>query len=98
MEIRSIPTTFSIAQTAKATRFPGGEIQFFAWLRLRGYLISDNTPRQQYINAGCFEVTKTTLHRLKPPEVVLVTRVTIKGLAALERIVRSVFPICKPCK
>lgn len=91
-------TTYSVAQTGKAAKFPGGEIQFFAWLRLKGYLISDNTPAQKYINAGWFEVTKTTLHRLSPPEVVLVTRVTIKGLAALERIVRAEFPICKPCK
>jgi phage antirepressor YoqD-like protein len=90
--------TFSVAQTAKVTRFPGGEIQFFAWLRLNGYLISDNTPAQKYLNVGWFEVKTTTLHRLNPPEVVLVTRVTIKGLAALERIVKAEFPICKPCK
>ena len=98
MKSRLKKKTFSISETAKATRFPGGEIKFFAWLRLNGYLISDNTPAQQYLNSGWFEVTKTTLHRLSPPEVVLVTRVTIKGLAALERIVMAEFPICKPCK
>jgi phage antirepressor YoqD-like protein len=91
-------TTYSVAQTGKATKFPGGEIQFFAWLRLKGYLISDNTPAQKYINAGWFEVKTTTLQQINPPQVVLVTRVTIKGLASLERIVRKEFPICEPCR
>ncbi len=92
------PQTFSISQTAKAIRFPGGEIQFFSWLRENGFLISDSTPAQKYLNRGWFLVSKVTLHRLHPPEVVLVSRVTLTGMASLEKIVRKEFPICEPCK
>jgi phage antirepressor YoqD-like protein len=98
MKSKHSVTTFSVSQTAKLTRFPGGEIKFFEWLRDNGYLISDNTPTQKYIDDEWFVTTKTTLYRLNPPLVVIVPRVTIKGLAALERRVRKQFPFCKPCK
>ena len=91
------PTTFSIAQTAKMVRFPGGEIQFFKWLRDNKYLISDNSPSDTYLKSGWFLVSKSTLHRLNPPKIVPVTRTTIKGLSSLERVVKKEFPICKPC-
>ncbi len=91
------PTTFSIAQTAKMIGFPGGEREFFEWLRGKKYFISDNTPSDAYRKAGWFIVAKSTLRRLNPPKTVPVTRTTIKGLSSLDRVVKKEFPICKPC-
>lgn len=90
--------TLSIAQAAKAIKFPGGEFTFFEWLRSKGYLLKDNTPADKYRLNGWFESFAKTIYHLNLQEVVLVTRVTIKGLAALEKVVRKEFPICKPCK
>lgn len=89
--------TQSIRQTGKMIKFPGGEHQFFEWLRMKGYLLSDNTPAQAYINSGWFvlEAAKKQIGLTK--SVIPVTRVTIKGLYALQRKVKKEFPICKPC-
>lgn len=95
--MRNEPETFSIAQTAKMIGFPGGEREFFEWLRGKKYLISDNTPSDAYRKSEWFIVAKSTLHRLNPPKIVPVTRTTIKGLSSLERVVKKEFPICKPC-
>lgn len=89
---------FSIQETAKLTKFPGGEIKFFAWLRDKGYLLKDNQPAQKYRDVGWFELETATIRSMTPKMIVPVTKVTIKGLAALERIVRNEFPPCVPCK
>jgi phage antirepressor YoqD-like protein len=89
--------TFSIAQAAKAIKFPGGEIKFFEWLRFKGFLLSDKTPSDKYRLQGWFESFTKTIYQLNPPQIVIVTRVTIKGLAGLEKRVRKEFPICPPC-
>ena len=88
---------FSIQETAKLTKFPGGEIKFFRWLREKGYLLKDNQPNQRYRDCGWFELEKATIHHTKPKLVVPVTFVTIKGLAALEKVVLNDFPPCLPC-
>lgn len=88
---------FSIQVTAKLTKFPGGEIKFFRWLRDKGYLLKDNQPNQKYRDYGWFELDKATIHHTKPKLIVPVTFVTIKGLAALEKVVLSEFPPCVPC-
>jgi len=89
---------FSIQETAKLTKFPGGEIKFFKWLREKGYLLKDNQPNQRYMDCGWFELEKATIHQTKPKLVVPVTYVTIKGLYALEKVVHTEFPPCIPCK
>lgn len=88
---------FSIQETAKLTKFPGGEIKFFKWLRDKGYLLKNNQPNQRYMDTGWFEMEKATIHKTNPKLIVLVTLVTIKGLAALEKIVQNDFPPCVPC-
>ena len=94
---KMIEQTFSIGETAKMINFPGGEYTFFEWLRRKGYLLRDNMPAQAYINSGWF-VSKVTTKQIGTTRVVIpVTRVTIKGLYALQRKIRKDFPICKPC-
>jgi phage antirepressor YoqD-like protein len=86
---------FSIQETAKLTKFPGGEIKFFRWLRDKGYLLKDNQPYQKYRDKEWFELETATIHKSNPKLVVLVTLVTIKGLAGLEKVVHKEFP-CDP--
>jgi phage antirepressor YoqD-like protein len=95
--MKTINGCFTIAQTAKLINFPGGEKKFFAWLRDNGYLLEENFPVQKYRDQGWFEMTTKTLYQMQPKQVVPVTLVTIKGLAALERIVKKIFSPCPPC-
>ncbi len=90
-------TTFSLQQTAKITKFPGCEKKFAAWLREKKYLMNNNDPYQKYCDWGWFELSTKTIHKANPPFTVNVTRVKIKGLEALERIVFEEFHQCKPC-
>ena len=94
----TIEQTFSVGETAKMINFPGGEYKFFQWLRKNKFLLQDSTPSQAYINRGWFKLVKTSRDLDDSRIVIPVTRVTIKGLAGLERIVKKVFPKCKPCK
>ena len=88
---------FSIGDTAKMINYPGGEHKFFEWMRDNGYLLTNNFPAQKYRDQGWFEMTTKTLHQMQPKQVVPVTLVTIKGLAALERIVKKTLSPCPPC-
>ena len=88
---------FSIRETAKIIKFPGGEKQFFSWLRDNGYLMKNNEPYQRYIKIGWFEMIMKTIHKTNPKMVVPVTLVRLKGAAALEKIVMKEFPPCVPC-
>lgn len=47
---------FTINQTAKALKLPYGNITLFEKLRRMGILNSDNSPKQEQINAGHFKV------------------------------------------
>ena len=88
---------FTIAQTAKMINFQGGEHTFFEWLRKNGYLLHDNFPVQKYRDMGWFQMTRKKLYKMQPIQEVPVTLVTIKGLAALERIVKKRLSPCPPC-
>ena len=46
---------FSMNQTAKALKLPYGDITLFKKLREMGILNSDNSPKQEQINAGHFK-------------------------------------------
>lgn len=89
--------TFSIAEVAKMTNFPGGEHQFFIWLRKYGYLLENNQPSQVQINRGWFVLVSKVLNGIEVRRTIPVPRVTIKGLAGLERVIKKAFPICPPC-
>jgi len=91
------PQTISIAVAAKLVNFPGGEIKFFLWLREKGYLLQDNTPAQKYINYKWFVLVKTYRIIGKIKTLIPVTRVTLRGLAGIERAVKKAFPGNKPC-
>lgn len=90
--------TFDLGLSAKLLGFPGGRIKFFKWLRDKGYLLTDNSPKQSLIDRGWFILVKRNLKQVNPQEFVWVSRLTIHGLSELERIIRSEFPICKPCQ
>jgi len=91
-------TTFSIAQVAKMTQFPGGEMKFFEWLRANKYLQPNNEPYQQYIRRNWFVYVPKTVYNngVNKRIVVGVPRVTIIGLGSLKRAVSRNFPPCKP--
>ncbi len=89
-------TTFSLGKTAKLIKFPGGEIKFCKWLRDTGYLYHDNEPYQIYLDKEWFEVVLTQKHKVNPNFPKMVTRVTLKGLAGLQKSVKKHFPPCKP--
>lgn len=74
---------YSINQTAKALKLPFGNITLFALLRNKGILNSDNSPRQEQINAGRFKVVVSFINDKvgnKP-----VTLTTGKGLVYLAK-------------
>lgn len=89
---------FSIAQVAKITKFPGGQKKLCLWLRENGYFSNNNEPYQIYVDKGWFELGVKTIHKADPKFTVLVTKVTIKGLAGLKKVIDKHFPICKPCE
>jgi len=89
--------SFSVSETAKIIKFPGGEKKFFSWLRDNGYLMKNNEPYQRYINYGWFELVTKTIHTTNPKMVVPVTLVKLKGDSKLEKIIMEKFPPCIPC-
>lgn len=89
--------TFSIGEATKILQFPGGEYKFFDWLRSKGYLLMDNSPAQMYIDRGWLKYMTTNLSFVKNKTIVPITRITVKGLAGLYKVVEKEFPICKPC-
>lgn len=89
--------SFSVQETGKMIGFPGGEIQFFDWLRRHRILLPNNQPSQSFINRGWFLLVPVQKRITGQLSVIPVTRVTIKGLYGLNRIVKKAFPICKPC-
>ena len=97
MEGTSKEPTLSIAEVAKLVDFPGGEYKFFDWLRENGYLLQDNTPAQIYRDRGWLKLVDSNKKLGKIQTVILVSRVTLKGLAGIDRVVKQHFPICKPC-
>ncbi len=97
MKRKSQAVTFSIAEVAKMTNFPGGEHQFFAWLRKYGYLLQNNQPSQVQMKREWFVLESKVNYGNMIRRTVPVARVTIKGLAGLERVINKAFPICPPC-
>lgn len=91
-------TTFSLREAAKMTRFPGGEKRFAAWLRQQAYLMPNNEPYQLYCDKQWFILVFRTIYKANPPFSVPVPRITIRGLANLERIVYNKYHKCKPCQ
>ena len=92
----TIKKTFSVRETSKLIRFPGGEIKFYKWLRENGFLCHDNEPYQIHLDKEWFEVVLTQKHKVNPNFPKMVTRVTLKGLAGLQKSVKKHFPPCKP--
>lgn len=89
---------FSIAEVAKMTDFPRGEILFFEWLRANGFLLRNkNEPAQRYIDNGWMVLAESTIYSQDPPLIVPTPRITILGLAGLQKIIREQFPECPPC-
>jgi phage antirepressor YoqD-like protein len=86
---------FSVATACKLVNFPGGEKQFFEWLRNKKYLQLNNEPYQKYRDRGWLTLQLTTINGRRLP--IPVTRFTMAGIVAFERIVLDDFPPCIPC-
>lgn len=84
-------TTFSIKTGAKLVRFPGGEKKFAAWMRNQSFLLDKNEPYQKYVDQGWFIMELATIHKANPPFKVPVSRITLKGLTELEKVVFDQF-------
>ena len=97
MEGISNEQTLSIAEVAKLVDFPGGEKKFFIWLRENGYVLQDNTPAQIYRDRSWLKLVDSNKKLGKIQTVIPVCRVTLKGLAGIDREVKKAFPVCKPC-
>jgi phage antirepressor YoqD-like protein len=92
-----LKNTFSVREVAKLTQFPlGGEKIFFDWLRFKNYLLSNNEPRQKYIDQKLFVTTIKTIYSAKPPFNVIVTRFTTKGLNYIDKVIKKDFPPSLP--
>lgn len=87
--------TFSVATACKLVNYPGGEKQFFQWLRDKKYLQLNNEPYEVYRKRGWFVLTDKTLKGVRLP--IPVTRFTMAGIVAFEKIVLADFPPCLPC-
>ena len=92
------PQTFSIGQAAKLIDFPGGRQKFYNWLRAKNFILNDNFPSQVMMDRGWFKIAKLLGDEEGPLVFKAVPRVTIQGLAGLEKIKLREFPICEPCK
>lgn len=97
MEGNSKEQTLSIAEVCKLVDFPGGEYKFFIWLKENGFLLKDNTPAQKYRTNGWLKWVNSNKKRGKVQTLIPVYRVTLKGLAGLDKAVKKHFPLCKPC-
>ena len=56
-----------------------GEKRLFAFLRDKGFLMSDNKPYQKCIEQGLFKVSETTISTIKGDRLVSTTKITGKG-------------------
>jgi phage antirepressor YoqD-like protein len=88
-------TSYSLKTTAKLVRFPGGEKKFAKWLRDRSFLLKGNEPFQKYLDAKWFELVSRTIHKANPPFSVPVSRITLKGVYKLEKLVFDEYHKCK---
>ena len=87
-------SSFSIAEAAKLTGFPGGRQKFYTYLRDSGIILSGSTePFQRHVDEGRMIYTMKRV----PFKVVCVPRVTIKGIAYLKQKITRDFKMCKCC-
>ncbi len=98
MESKFQEITFSVAEVAKMTRFPGGEHKFFEWLRNHRFLLKNNQPSDFQINRGWFVLQSKKVSLSSHLREIPVSRVTSRGLAGLEKAINRCFPLCPPCK
>jgi hypothetical protein len=61
-------------------------------------ILNESKTYQIYVDKGWFELGVKTIYKADPKFTVLVTKVTIKGLAGLKKVIDKHFPICKPCE
>lgn len=89
--------TVSIGEAAKLTGFRGGEHLFFDWLRRKGFLQPNNFPSQKMRDRDYFIVFNHIVESDFDPTLIYVTRIKIKGVAYLSKLVAKEFPLCPPC-
>lgn len=85
------PTTFSLRTSAKLVRFPGGERKFAAWMRDQKFLMAKNEAYQEFIDKGWFLLGLATIYKANPNFQVPVTRITLKGISVIEKLVFDQF-------
>ena len=90
--------TFSIGQAAKLIDFPGGRKKFYNWLRSKNFILNDNFPSQEVVDRGWFKIANVLSNDTYPLDFKAIPRITLQGLAGLEKIRFKEFPICQPCQ
>lgn len=80
----------SISETAKLikSKIPHldlGQKKLFEYLRSNGILMSDNIPKQEYINRGYFKVTESVWDSGNKTHITRTTKVTGKGITWLTK-------------
>jgi len=75
----------SIGEVAKM--FGTGSKRLFKMLRENNYLMANNIPYQQFIDAGYFEIKQKVI---PTGEAIPVTKVTAKGIVFIEKIIENI--------
>lgn len=62
-----------------------GEKRLFAFLRDKGYLMSDNKPYQCFVQNGLFRLSELSIQTIKGARLVTTTKITGKGQIAITK-------------
>ena len=84
-------TAFTLNQTAKLLNLGVGRTNLMKLLRDEGFVLKDNSPSQSMVDKGYLIYHLKEIKRKKKPVMTLVTLVTIKGLAFLEKHFKTSF-------
>jgi phage antirepressor YoqD-like protein len=81
---------FSMAQVSQELKLPYGNITLFKKLRELKLLKENNTPYQQYADMGLFKVYPKVINNGETTKTILVTLVTQKGVAYINKKLKEV--------
>lgn len=85
-------TVGEFAKVLQNERLDIGRNRLFAWLRDKGYFLKDgNTPKQQFINQGLFQLKENTYYTGRYAHISTTPLITPKGQFALAEKIRADF-------
>lgn len=86
-----IETTYSMAEAAELTNFPGGRNKLLKWMRTHGFLSENNQPDSRLNKHGWFKVFDKTINKWGFHQIYGVPTLTSRGLSFFETIIRIYF-------